>query len=78
VITDFGDNAYWLKNQTAGFIFQIGDEKGLADQLIKLVENESMRIQMGEKGRDVILKENNSIIEVDKIIKLYSLVSQAK
>jgi glycosyltransferase involved in cell wall biosynthesis len=78
VITDFGDNAYWLKNQTAGFIFQIGDEKGLADQLIKLVENESMRIQMGEKGRDVILKENNSIIEVDKIIKLYSLVSQTK
>jgi glycosyltransferase involved in cell wall biosynthesis len=71
VITDFGDNAYWLKDQTAGFIFQIGNEHELAELIIRLAKDEKQRKNMGRKGRDVILEENNSVIEVEKILKLY-------
>jgi glycosyltransferase involved in cell wall biosynthesis len=71
VITDFGDNVFWLKNQTAGFIFQTGDEYHLADLILKLAGDEKMRKEMGQTGREVILKENNSRIEIEKILEMY-------
>jgi L-malate glycosyltransferase len=78
VITDFGDNANWLKNQTAGFIFQIGNERELADLILRLAADKEMRKEMGQKGRDVILKDNNSRIEIEKILELYNIVVRSK
>ena len=77
VITDFGDNSFWLKNETAGYIFQIGNEYQLSELILKLASDEKMREEKGEIGRRVILKENNSIIEVEKIVELYKSVVSA-
>ena len=71
VITDFGDNSAWLKDETAGYIFKIGDESQLANLILKLARNKEIRHSMGQVGRSVILKDNNSKIEVRKISDLY-------
>ena len=71
ILTDFGDNPYWLKNQTAGYIFQVGNEQELAERIIVLAKNDKLRKEMGKKGRDVISTENNSVMEVEKVLKLY-------
>lgn len=78
VITNFGDNAYWLKDQTAGFIFQIRNEGELAELILRLGADKKMRKEMGQKGREIILKENNSRIEIEKILELYNVVVQSK
>lgn len=78
VVTDFGDNSTWLKNQTAGFIFQTGNEFQLSELILKLASDKKMREYMGEAGRRIILKENNSVIEIRKIISLYDSVRNSK
>lgn len=76
VITDFGDNSAWLRDETAGYIFKIGDESQLAHLILKLAMNKEIRHSLGQVGRSVILKHNNSIIEVRKISDLYKRASR--
>jgi glycosyltransferase involved in cell wall biosynthesis len=71
LITDFGDNSAWLRDETAGNLFKIGDEKQLACLITKLASNSELRQSMGRVGRSVIMKDNNSDIEVRKISDLY-------
>jgi glycosyltransferase involved in cell wall biosynthesis len=71
LITDFGDNSAWLRSETAGHLFKIGDEKQLAYLITKLASNSELRHSMGQVGRSVIMKDNNSDIEVRKISDLY-------
>lgn len=74
IITDFGDNQSWLRNQTAGFIFPIGDSEELAALIIRLANSPMQRKSMGVTGRSIISKDNNSAVEIVKIIKLYEHV----
>ena len=74
IVTDFGDNARWLRNQSAGYIFQIGDSVELATKIFSLVDDVNLRTSMGQKGREIISTENNSKIEIAKVILLYQLV----
>lgn len=78
VITNFGDNSFWLKNESAGFIFEIGDYHHLAHLILKLAEDKEIRNSMGQVGRSIILTDNNSKIEVKKISNLYHNVKQTK
>jgi glycosyltransferase involved in cell wall biosynthesis len=72
VITNFGDNPEWLRNETAGYIFQAGDERQLASSIISLIDNPDLRRKMGVIGRNIIMEKNNSAIEVKKIVTLYN------
>lgn len=74
IISDFGDNAYWLRNQTAGLLFKSGDQRMLANQISQLAANPELRAEMGKIGRSVILSENNSDLETKKIVELYRKV----
>jgi glycosyltransferase involved in cell wall biosynthesis len=76
IITNFGDNPEWLRNETAGYIFQAGDERQLASSIISLIDNPDLRGKMGVIGRNIIMEENNSAIEVKKIVTLYNSLSR--
>ena len=78
LITNFGDNPLWLKDESAGFIFPPGDDEVLANLILKLSNNEILRKSMGENGRQIILKENNSEIETLKVLSLYKRVTEMK
>ena len=74
IITRFGDNEQWVKEETAGLLFDARNAKQLSQCIVKLAESPNLRIALGQKGRQVILLENNSEIELMKIIALYRKV----
>ena len=75
VITNFGDNAKWLHAESAGRIFPIGNSKVLAEIVNSLADNPNIRLQMGKIGRNIISSENNSKLEMNKILKMYRNVT---
>lgn len=78
IITDFGDNQSWLNNQTAGYIFPIGDSEKLAELILNLISSTAQRKSMGVIGRSIISRDNNSALEIVKIMKLYENVVVAQ
>ena len=74
LVSNFGENSDWLRNQTAGFVFNIGDEVSLANLIIKLSNDSLLRSELGKKGRGIIERDNNSEIEWEKVKSLYQLV----
>ena len=71
IITRFGDNEKWVKEETAGLLFASGDFQELSKCITILAGNPEFRRELGKRGREVILIENNSEIEFLKIIALY-------
>lgn len=69
--TNFGENPIWMEDGPAGLCFPIGDYEKLADFIVELGENPSLRTEMGQHGRAIILKSNNSTIESKKIKSMY-------
>jgi glycosyltransferase involved in cell wall biosynthesis len=72
LISDFGENSDWLRKESAGYVFAIGDFETLAKQIIKLSSNKEMRMSMGIAGKRIIEKDNNSRIEWIKVNNLYT------
>jgi glycosyltransferase involved in cell wall biosynthesis len=71
IITRFGDNEKWVKEETAGLLFASGNFQELSKCITRLAGNPEFRRELGKRGREVILIENNSEIEFLKIIALY-------
>jgi glycosyltransferase involved in cell wall biosynthesis len=71
VISEFGENAEWLTNETAGLLFEIGNENELANKIQRLAQSEDLRRAMGRAGRDKISTDNNSVLEWQKVLKMY-------
>ena len=78
VISNFGENASWLDDNSAGLLFPIGDSSRLAKCLLDLISNDLVRIQMGLSGRKIIVERNNATIEWEKVVKMYSKVANIK
>ncbi len=77
VITDFGNNADWLDNETAGRLFPLRDHAALAQRIIELLGDEGLRRRMGETGRKIILERNSYHREMERVLELYrSIVRQ--
>jgi glycosyltransferase involved in cell wall biosynthesis len=72
LISNFGENSGWLKNESAGMVFPVGDFKSLAEHIILLSNNPAERDQRGKIGREIICQFNNSEIEWKKVELLYS------
>jgi glycosyltransferase involved in cell wall biosynthesis len=51
----------------AGFLFRPGEREGLLEKLMKLLKHESLRIEMGRKGRARVLKSYDVPIVAEKI-----------
>ena len=71
IITEFGENAEWLANESAGLLFEIGNESDLARNIHRLAESKDLRSAMGRAGREKISADNNSVLEWQKVLKLY-------
>ena len=75
VITEFGENAEWLCDEKAGFLFTIGSETELSDKIKILAESKELRKSMGAIGRFKIEQDNNSEIEWEKVLQMYNSVT---
>jgi glycosyltransferase involved in cell wall biosynthesis len=74
LITNFGDNPKWLRGESAGYLFEPGDDISLAQLILRLAADKELRESMGQVGRAVILSENNAQIETTKVINLYKRI----
>ncbi len=71
VITDFGDNSKWVKDEANGFLVPRQDPAALAAAVINLLQDEGKRQHFGKVSRKVIDVRSNWNKEMSKMEKLY-------
>lgn len=74
IITDFGDNSLWVKNDKNGFIIPLKNPDVLAQKIIQLVKNPELRLTCGQKNREIIEKYSNFEIEMQKFESVYDIL----
>jgi glycosyltransferase involved in cell wall biosynthesis len=52
IATDVSDNHFVIPDGVAGFIVPLGQPERLAQQIIKLVDDEALRVQLGQQARE--------------------------
>jgi glycosyltransferase involved in cell wall biosynthesis len=67
-----------VKNGETGFLVKPMDSDGLADALIRLMQNEPLRRKMGENGRKLVDPVFRSEYMVEKIHELYQELLRRK
>ena len=54
VATDIRGNRDLVEDGVNGYLVKLGDVEGLANSIIKLVEDDDLRKEMGKKGQEII------------------------
>ena len=57
VATNISDNSYVVKEGETGFLVELGDVEGMADRLRTLLNNDTLRQEMGQKAREWVKNE---------------------
>ncbi|QNK78765.1 glycosyltransferase family 4 protein [Winogradskyella sp. PAMC22761] len=71
IVSDVGGMKYGLIPNETGFVIKEKDIKGFADAIQKLIENPFLTQQMGEKGRDFVVKNYDSKILLQQLLVIY-------
>jgi glycosyltransferase involved in cell wall biosynthesis len=71
IITDFGDNGKWVKNDVNGFLIPLKNPELLADYIIYLLKNPEICREFGRKNRVIIEEFKNLDKEMGKIENIY-------
>jgi len=72
IVTDFGDNSKWIKDDINGFVVPTKSPETLASKIIYLLQHEDKKREFGQAGRKVIEERNNYEREMGKMEKLYN------
>lgn len=72
VVTDFGDNATWVKDGETGYLFPCGDAGALAERLLWLLQDGELRRRLGANGRREIVERNSYQGEMQKVESIYA------
>ena len=67
VQTDNSDNAYWTPNGVGGLLVTDGEPAALSDAVISLLWDAEKRHKMGERNRQMVIKEYNMDTEMSRI-----------
>ncbi|MEO6220667.1 MAG: glycosyltransferase family 4 protein [Ginsengibacter sp.] len=59
-----------VKNNESGFLVKEGDTEAMAEAILKLAQDENLRINMGKAGREIIEKRFTWDIEKSSLLKL--------
>ena len=70
IVTPVGSIREYITSGKNGLIFQKGDSYELAEKILKLIENEKMRMDLGTKARQTIIDQRNWHDTVKQIIEL--------
>jgi glycosyltransferase involved in cell wall biosynthesis len=72
VQTTNSDNSYWTPEGEGGLLFPTGDSEALAGAVNRLLADATVRRQMGERNRRVILEKYNMDTEMSRIETVYT------
>lgn len=74
VVTDIAGNREWVKNEVNGFLFQPKMPSALAEKVIQLIENPSLRKIFGERCWEIVSKRatwEKCVSETEDVYKLF-------
>lgn len=77
VSTEVGGVPEAVKTDVNGILVPPGDERRLAEALLKLISDPAMSMEMGKKGRAIVEKDFRKKELLDRIIALYSTPASA-
>lgn len=71
VTTDNSENSLWVHEDSGGYLYPNQKPDKLAECIIKLLKDKSLREKFGEYNRKIIEENNNYHIEMEKVESLY-------
>ncbi|MFN4226732.1 MAG: glycosyltransferase [Candidatus Ratteibacteria bacterium] len=78
IATDVGDVPYIIENGQTGYIVKKGDYKKIAEKIIELIENKSLREKIGQKAREKVKKDFCFEEMVKAYASIYNKVDRKK
>jgi glycosyltransferase involved in cell wall biosynthesis len=75
VQTNNSDNAYWTPHGEGGLLIPNEDPVALADAVIRLLDDIAMCCRMGERNRQMVIKEYNMDTEMSRVENEYKRLS---
>ena len=69
VTTDDGDSVDWIDGR-AGYVVSY-DEKMMRDAIIRILENEQLRNELGQRGRDIAIENHNWHSVAERFEEIY-------
>lgn len=74
VQTKNSDNEYWTPHGIGGLLVPNEDPIAVADALINLIKDQTLRSSMGKHNRSKVIKEYNTDVEMSRIEDQYGLL----
>jgi len=78
VVTDVGECSSIVRTAGCGFVAAPGDYEAIADYLQQLLTNPAARAEMGEAGRQYMIKNHSIEAVVDRVQQVYSMLLSSK
>jgi glycosyltransferase involved in cell wall biosynthesis len=75
IISNVRENEYWIQDSINGFLFKAGDYLELAAKISILYADSELRDLFGVRARSKIRQDNDYLVEMSKVAKLYLKVS---
>jgi L-malate glycosyltransferase len=76
VVTDSGENKFWVTENKGGFIVPVQTPSALAEKIIYLLKDPSICSRFGQFNRNLIEEKNNYYIEMGKMEKIYESLAK--
>lgn len=68
---DVGGVKDWLKNEENGFLVKNKNVEGFAEAIIKILENDELRNQMGNRAREIAKLKFSEEVHLNKLLNCY-------
>ena len=68
---DVGGVKDWLRHEETGLLVPVKDTQAFADAVIRLLDDDELRIRMGKRAREVALAEFSEEVHIRKLIQIY-------
>jgi L-malate glycosyltransferase len=76
IVTDVGDNRDWVQDGRQGFVVATRNSDQLAARIVELIDDAQRRRHLGANGRELIARENNWALEMEKMASAYESLAQ--
>lgn len=78
IITDAAENRYWIQDHKNGRLFDCSDVSSLTKIILQMLENHEDAINLGLKGKEMIIKNNSYKNEMNKMFGIYKTLHEEK
>jgi glycosyltransferase involved in cell wall biosynthesis len=71
IVSNCEAQAKVIEEENAGLVHEAGNEKDLAEKILKLYEDPGLKLRLGEHAKASVIKKYNWDVTSKELIKLY-------